>query len=432
MSTEQHPGLSLRTIDVATHDVEGPDRPRLVGWGEALARGFHQGRLTDDARRVWLEGARADAVRVTGFWPERSAVASTDVPVATYASWTGGGLNVGGGRSLPLHMITDITVSPTHRRRGLLSSMLRGDLEEAAGRGMALAGLTVTEGGIYGRFGFGPATRLRTVDVDVSERFRLRPFSDEGSLELVEPSEAWEALHAVHRQHRATTRGALAWPAFYEAFLTGRFSWEEKGPDRKSRVVLHLDADGRPDGYAVWTHRGEQDGVPTVDVADVVCTDPDGYLALWQFLAGIDLTRRVRWRRAPLVDPLEWSLADPRCVRTTGVGDLLWVRVLDVVTALEARPWYADGTIVLGLDDPLGLVDGGWRVAVSGGRATVTRSQEAPDVALAAETLGALYLGGVDTPTLTAARRLVGQQEALARWAAMVDGGPAPYCTTGF
>ena len=426
------PGLTFRTLDASAHDAEGLERDLLHGWSEALSRGFHEGRLTDEHRKVWLEGARADAVRFRGFWPEQSAVTSTALPVATFASWAGGDLNVGRGHTLPLHMITDVTVSPTHRRRGLLRSLMHHDLAEAAAGGQALAGLTVTEGGIYGRFGFGSATRLRSVTVDVTARFALRRFEDPGSLEIVEPSEVWESVAAIHAERVRRTRGALAWPAFYEPFVTGRFDWDQGAPDRKVRFVLHLDPAGRPDGFASWTHKGTQDGYRTVDVGDVTAATPAGYLALWEFLGGIDLTERVRWHRAPLVDPLEWALVDPRCVTTTKVEDLLWLRVLDVVTALEARPWYADGTVSVGIEDPLGLIDGTWRVAVEAGRASVTRVETAADVTLSAETLGALYLGGVDTTTLHAAGRLGGSAEAVARWGALVDGGPAPHCTTGF
>ncbi|CAN5384813.1 GNAT family N-acetyltransferase [soil metagenome] len=426
----RHAGLTFRTLDASAHD--GPDRDLVRGFGEAVVRGFHDGRMTDEHVAVWLEGARGDGQRFTGAWPERTAIASPHVPVATFSSWSGGDLNVGAGHSLPLHMISDVTVSPTHRRRGLMRKLMDDDLHAAAARGHALAGLTATEGSIYGRFGFGPATRLHSVEVDVSERFRLRPSSDDGSLELVDPADAWAAMVAVQRRHQSITRGGLTWPAFYEAFATGRFSWDNGGPDRKLQVVLHLDADGEPDGFASWTHKGEQDGVRTVDAGDVVAHTPGGYLALWQFLAGIDLTRRVRWGRAPLVDALPWALVDPRCVTTTNVRDMLWLRVLDVVTALEARPWYADGTVVLGIEDAVGLIDGSWQVTVTDGRAAVTRSDEAPEVSLTADTLGALYLGGVDVATLHAAGRITGDPAAVGRWATLADGGPTPYCTTGF
>jgi predicted acetyltransferase len=116
----------------------------------------------------------------------------------------------------------------------------------------------------------------------------------------------------------------------------------------------------------------------------------------------------------------------------TGVGGFLWVRVLDVPVALAARPWSADGSVVIEVDDPLGHAAGRWRVHTDAGRAEVTRTDDAPDVRLAADTLGSLYLGGVSVATLHGAGRLAGSGDAVAALAAMADGGPTPYSITGF
>ncbi len=159
---------------------------------------------------------------------------------------------------------------------------------------------------------------------------------------------------------------------------------------------------------------------------------PDAHLRLWRFLADLDLVTKVAWGSAPLADPLPWALVEPRAVTPGRVSDQLWVRVLDVPDALEARGWGAEGTVVLDVDDALGHAAGRWQVVVSGGRATVSRTDAEPGVRLEADTLGALYLGDVDVPTLRAAGRLTGDDAALATWAAMSDVGPAPYCVTDF
>jgi predicted acetyltransferase len=140
----------------------------------------------------------------------------------------------------------------------------------------------------------------------------------------------------------------------------------------------------------------------------------------------------VRFRRMRTQDPLWWALREPRVVRTTGTADMLWLRVLDVVAALEARPWYADGEVVLEVEDPLGHAAGRWRVAAGDGAARVTATEDEPEVRLSADALGSLYLGGVEVPTLHAAGRLPGSAEGVRRLAALADGGPEPYCSTGF
>ena len=103
--------------------------------------------------------------------------------------------------------------------------------------------------------------------------------------------------------------------------------------------------------------------------------------------------------------------------------------MLDVPTALAARPWGADGSVVIEVDDPLGHAAGRWQVQVEDGRASVERTPgRRSDVRLAADTLGSLYLGGVTVPTLRVGGRLAGDADALATFAAMADAGPTPYC----
>ncbi|MGH7883784.1 MAG: GNAT family N-acetyltransferase, partial [Candidatus Dormibacteraceae bacterium] len=54
--------------------------------------------------------------------------------------------------------ITAAVVRPTHRRQGLLTAILRRQLEDSYRREEAVAILGASEGSIYGRFGFGVAT----------------------------------------------------------------------------------------------------------------------------------------------------------------------------------------------------------------------------------------------------------------------------------
>jgi predicted acetyltransferase len=425
----EHRDLTFATVDVDTE--EGPEHARLVAWGEAVSRGFYQQRFDDQRRELWLHHTRADGAVLRGAWPATTGLADPDTPVATYASWAGR-INVGGDRLLDVDMISDITVAPTHRRRGLLRRLITDDLRDAAAAGFPLAALTVSEGTIYGRFGFGPATRLREVEVDVRHRFALHAPPDEGTLELVEPEAAWPSMQQVFARHLETVRGALDRPSFYSMILTGTYDWFEGHPDTKMRAVVHLDRDGRPDGYAVFKHIGWPDDRATLELRDLLALSPEVDLRLWRFVADLDLVHRVRWRRAPAEWPLEWAVTDPRVVTTTKVNDMLWLRVLDVPAALQARPWGADGDVVVEVGDALGHADGRWRVTVRDGAAEVAASDDEPGVRMTADVLGSLYLGGVGVRTLHDARRLGGSPAAVEAFAAMADTGPAPYCTTGF
>ncbi len=433
-----HPDLSFATLGPeVVGDPGGARSAEVRGFGEAVSRSFLQGRGSDERHRRWLEHLRADAVTFRAAWVDAPTIAQSSIPVATFASWDAS-LNVGGGRVLPAHLISDVTVSPTHRRRGLTRRLMSEDLADAVARGVPLAALTVSEGSIYGRFGFGAATSIRSMRVDTGARFALREDvraalgPDPGRFEVVEPVEAWSAVAEVTAASHAAVRGSVKRPQFYETALTGAFDFSTNAPNTKLRALVHLDGQDRPDGYALYTPAGEVDGVETVDLDDVGATSEATWLRLWELLASMDLVGALRWHRGRVVEPLEAALVEPRVVQTTALRDLLWVRVLDVVAALEARPWYADGSVVLEVDDPLGHAAGRWQVDVVGGAATVRATEGGADVRLGADTLGALYLGGTGVGALTAALRVTGSPAALDRLTAMADGGPAPWCATAF
>ena len=166
-------------------------------------------------------------------------------------------------------------------------------------------------------------------------------------------------------------------------------------------------------------------------MVDLVATEPASYLRLWRFLADVDLVQQVRWNRAPLADPLEPGRSSSPGARVVKVMDHLWVRVLDVPRALEARPWGADGPGAGGerrarsRRRPLANV-------TKDGQAQVTATDDPAQAALAADTLGSVHLGVRRRGHPRGGRADPGEPTALTRFAAMADAGPAPYSITGF
>ncbi len=423
MSEPPHAGLTFVTFRAA----EQPER--LAGWYEAQQRGFHQGRTSEELRQHFGDHLHADDVVLRGVWQDQAALGSGTIPVATYASYD---KTINTGRGLQsVRLVSDVTVSPTHRRRGLLRAMITEDLQDAVAQSVPLAILTASEGAIYGRFGFGPAVFQHALAVDTGPRFALRGPGDDGSVELLEPAEAWPTVATVFARFHERTRGSVERPKFYETILSGEFDYES-GPDLKIRAAVHLDASGTPDGYVAYRPGPRKDSHRAIKVSDLVALTPAAYLRLWRFLADLDLSDTVEWDHAPVDDPISWALVDPFLARVTKLTDALWVRLLDVPTALEARPWGRDGEVVLEVADPLGHAAGRFRVVTRDGVAEVTTTDADAEVRLEAETLGALYLGGVGAETLRRAGRLTGTEDGVPTWAAMVDTGPAPYCITGF
>jgi predicted acetyltransferase len=399
---------------------------RRRGWIEAVLRGFSEDRPDDDAVERWVKHYRADAVTVRGAWLPEGEFGAGPMPVATYASLD---KTLNAGRELlPLRMITDVTTSATHRRQGLLRRMIEDDLADAVAAGVPVAALTAAEATIYGRWGFGPATFRVGVELDTTPGFGFRDFADAGRVELVEPADAWPHVKGVFDTFHARQRGSVAWPSPYEDMHTGAWDPSSGGANRKLRAAVHLDATGTVDGFVLWKP-GEDN---TVKVDEMATLTPQAQLALWSFLGSMDRVAKVTFNLFHPDDPLMWALTDLNRVRTTEVKEFLWLRLLDVPRCLAARPWSADGSVVVEVDDPQGHAAGRFTVTTTDGVATATRTDDEPDVRLTSETLGSLYLGAVPVRTLHRAGRLDGSDESVRRLAAMADLSEPAYSLTGF
>lgn len=414
-------------FDILDFSDDSPDAAaRRRGWIEAVLRGFRDDRPEDDTVERWVRHYRADGVTVRGAWLPEGEFGAGPMPVATYASLD---KTLNAGRELlPLRMITDVTTSATHRRKGLLRRLIEDDLADAVAAGVPIAALTAAEATIYGRWGFGPATFRVGVDIDTTAGFEFRDFVDPGRVEQVEPADAWPHVKAVFDTFHARQRGSVEWPSPYEDMHTAAWDPGSGGTNRKLRAAVHLDAGGAVDGFVLWKP-GED---TTVKVDEMATLTPQAQLALWSFLGGMDRVAKVSFNLFHPEDPLMWALTDLNRVKTTEVQEFLWLRVLDVPRALAARPWAADGTVVLEVDDPQGHAGGRFAVRCTDGVATVTPSEEAADVRLTAETLGSLYLGNVPVLQLARAGRIGGTDDAVRRLAAMADLREPAYNLTGF
>lgn len=412
-------------------DDSDDSRARRSGWLQAVQFGFHEGRVSDEYEKLWLTHVAADGVECRGAWLPEDAYGAGPVPVAT-TSWFDKTLNCG-RELLPLRMVTDVTTSPTHRRRGLVRRLMEDCLSEAAADGIPMAALTVSEATIYGRWGYGAATFAPDVELDSGPRFGLRDFTDPGRVELVDPRTTWDLLRdQIDRYHRRT-RGSVGLPQFYEPMLTGSYNPREGGEDKHLRAAVHLTADETVDGIVLYKQDGRNDqGDRKVKISVLVSESAEGYLALWQFLGGIDLVRRLTFHGLAPEDPIRWALRDINALQVKAIEEFLWVRVIDLPRAFAARPWSADGEIVVEVVDPQGHVAGRWLVRTQAGVAEVETTDREADLAFDAETLGSLYLSGVDVETLHRAGRITGTAEAAGRFAAMADLPDEPFNFVGF
>jgi predicted acetyltransferase len=319
-------------------------------------------------------------------------------------------LTVPGG-VVPTAGITWITVSPTHRRRGVLTAVMRRQLDEVHAAGTEpLAALWAAEGSIYGRFGYAPAVWRGGISLDPS-RVRLRadlPVSD-GRTTIVDVDDYRAAAVPLYERLRRELPGNLArdtrwWDRKLRDDKEDRDGWTER------RYALHTAADGTVTGYASyrqkegWSPRDEPEG--KLQVADLVAADAPTRAALWRFLLGHDLVRELSSWALGSEDPLRAMVADPRSV-TTAPSDALWLRLVDVGRALAARRYPAPIDLVLEVRDAFcPWNDGRWRLTGHPAGGYCGRTDRDPDLALGVEDLAAVYLGGVSLGTLHRAGRV--------------------------
>ncbi|MFC9351956.1 GNAT family N-acetyltransferase [Arthrobacter sp. NPDC057013] len=427
----------IRRFQAAAKD--DPAYADSVAWMRAVAFGFHEARRSDERVDKSIELQRTDGRIMTGVYQTGTVAEHSlgaGVPVATFGTMTKT-LNIGFGRLLDTRLVTAVTVRTSHRRRGLLRRMMGEDLALAKAEGLAMAALTASEASIYGRFGFGVATSEQAVKVDTTGRFLLN-HAREGSVEVADPKVLLELAPEIFDRVHRSTPGSVGRHEFYRQFASGSVS-RDGGEDPKVKVALHYGPGGDVDGYVSYRFAGWSSAPYTMEVVDLVAASGAAYLELWQYLAAIDLVERVTWEEAPVDDPLRWALEDARCVESSAARDMLWLRILDVKQALEARHYPADGRLVLKVADPLGLTGGTFTLDVDGGTAVVTAAaggtpdSATPDLELGVAALSAIYLGGVNPVTLAGSGRIAECTPGAAfRAARMFAVERAPHCLTHF
>ncbi|MBO0871099.1 MAG: GNAT family N-acetyltransferase [Micromonosporaceae bacterium] len=337
--------------------------------------------------------------------PERTLLTVSRDDVVACAGVFTRDLSVPGG-VLPAAHVTLVSVRPTHRRRGLLTAMMRRQLADIRAQGEPVAVLWATEGRIYQRFGYGLATQKLALEVREA-RLREQPTAAEGRLRSLSPSAATELLSKVYEQVRADRVGWSSRDARWWGYVLSDPKSERDGAT-PLRVLVH-EGQSEVDGYALWRVKRNWDGTGPkgqVKVREVVAVTPEAYRSLWRFLLSVDLTRSTEYWCAAVDEPLLHLVDEPRQLAGR-LGDALWLRVVDVPAALAGRRYAAPVDVVIEVTDALVPENAGrWRLAGGPDSATCTRTDRPADLACDIGALGAAYLGGAALTTLAAAGRV--------------------------
>lgn len=342
---------------------------------------------------------------------------------------------VPGGVRLATSAVSRVGVRPTARRRGIGSRLMRQLLLEAAERGQVLASLRASEAVIYGRFGFGVAGVASEI------RFRPReagPISGvaPGSVRILEPDEILTVVPPLYdriaRRPGIITRPDYFWKRYLDAAL--------KAGGEAHYVAVHLDPSGNEDGFVHYRVKWNEvttfeDAEGVGEIYDLVGATPDVELALWAYLADVDLVRTWTASERPVDDVIRLAISNQRAFSIRiGGWDEQWLRILDVDAALQARTYGdADAVTIAVEDDLLTSNTGVWTIDRNGAKRLGGVRADAADLVTDIRTLGAAYLGGFRWSAFAAAGRVqVHDPEALAPADMLFLSPVAPFCGSFF
>ena len=328
-----------------------------------------------------------------------------------HAAWDGDRIVAGAGAfpysmsipggAIPTAGVTIVGVLPTHRRRGVLTALMRDQLDACRTRGEPAAYLWASESSIYPRFGYGLAGLSGEMTLARERTAFAHAFEARGTVRLVDVEEAARTFPPLYEQLFAQRPGLFSRsPAWWEGRRLVPSPW---GPQTAKNLAL-LELDGEPAGYAIYhvtQERAHGSSVGKVTVVEAVAPSPEGTRELWRWLLDFDWTSEFVAGNLPVDHPLFLLLAEPRRLRFQ-VGDGIWVRLVDVEAALAARSYEGDAQVVVELTDAFLPENAGrWRLGSHGAE----RTNASAELPLDVTGLGSVYLGGFSFADLVRASR---------------------------
>ncbi|HMI99977.1 MAG TPA: GNAT family N-acetyltransferase [Gaiellaceae bacterium] len=373
-------------------EIRIPKQDELQAWFQACEASFADELHEEDVER---DRKMIPAERMFGAYDDGAIVGtSCDLPML---------LRIPGGE-LPAAGVTMVGVMPSHRRRGILTQLMRRQLDDALGRGEPLSILWASEEPIYGRFGYGVATFRAAISADRDRiAFRGEPESA-GRVRLIDADEAFRVLPPIWDRVQKERPGLFARsPEWWQEYRLPDPEHRRRGSGPRFIAVLELD--GSPEAYALYRVKESWDegfAASRLQVIEPVATTPLAERELWRFLFGIDLVARVESNFLPVDHPLILAVTESRRLRVR-VSDGLWLRILDVERALESRSYAAEGTLTVELSDVFMPGNAGtWTLEAGPGGANVSRGGDA-ELRLDVRDLASAYLGGFSFSQLAAA-----------------------------
>ena len=374
--------------------------------------------------------------------PERIERFAKNLPVERMHAARADGEIVGGAGAFPFEVtvpgamlraagVTVVGTYPTHRRRGVLTAMMRAQLEDVHERGEPLAMLWASDERIYGRFGYGMASLVGwpTIPREAPFAMQLEP---RGRIRLVDTEQAMELLPRVWDTARPGIPGMIGRSREWWEYRTLFDPPDQRGGSGPKRFAV-LENDRVVEGYAIYRHKPPtfEEGTPDgeVEAIEVIAHDGAPMAQLWRFLLDIDWAVRVNASLLPVDHQLLHMLAAPREMRFR-LTDGVWVRLVDVGAALSGRTYENGERLVLQLTDAFCPWNKGrWKLEDG----VAERTRAAADLRCDVSVLSSTYLGAFGFSELVRAGRAEELKPgAAARADRMFAAARKPWCPVIF
>jgi len=328
--------------------------------------------------------------------------------------------------------VTMVTVQPTHRRRGIMSMMMRRMLDDAHDRGEPLAALWASEESIYQRYGFGLAADEAHVDIDRDRMVFLDGADIAGQVRLISLDEAVKVLPEVYDRVRPQVPGMLS--RSEEWWRHHRLGDPERHREGSGPLTCGvLEHEGRLEGFVLYRIKPhfKPNGVVahTLKVEELIGDGARAQHDLWRYVFGVDLVERIKGWFLPSDLVLTLSVTEPRRLGF-GTSESFWLRLVDVEAALEARTYEPGTPVVIEVTDSYCDWNAGrYRVSPTGAAPT----EEEADLRLDVGSLAAIYLGEFTFVRLARSLRVEELKEgALRRADRLFQTNQAPWCPESF
>ena len=329
------------------------------------------------------------------------------------------------GAVVPCGGVTVVGVYPTHRRRGVLRTMMDAQLRDVHERGEPIAALWASEETIYGRFGYGLASWAGEARIKREWNAFAQPLERHGRTRFVTAEEALELFPPVWEAAMRERPGIFRRTPEWWELRSLRTPDEEKANPKRFAVV---ELDGAVQAYAIYRQFPDFDGGVSgarLQVVEAIGARPQATAEIWRFLLDIDWYATLEATLLPPDHAPFTLLANPRRAAYR-MGDGLWVRLVDVGAALSARAYAGEGSVVFDVHDAVcPWNEGRWKL--EGGAAS--RTDDAAEIVLDVGALGSAYLGAVSFTQLREGLRLEeAAAGAVARADALFAWRPLPWC----